>query len=262
MTGRNRVRINQVGVADSLDANIARIHAEGDSVGVTQATEAFMKLDVVNFGRIVLALALRTVPTISRGGMLVSSMDTALDGLSRSNMYSNDFVQFVNLLVGSRFDITTLELLQHVAPRMAHEYANTWIHADALEKQLFKEMDASRLLRIATLIGFVNEREGGVLDPSWAETGDNYLLKLLRDYIYHQQDQLGRPVLDYGHVLECLHRLDMGTDEQVLLCGQDNNSLMVASYADLKWCLTQAIQELRKRAATAQDTTWSFHSMQ
>jgi len=124
MTGRNRVRINQVGVADSLDANIARIHAEGDSVGVTQATEAFMKLDVVNFGRIVLALALRTVPTISRGGMLVSSMDTALDGLSRSNMYSNDFVQFVNLLVGSRFDITTLELLQHVAPRMAHEYAN------------------------------------------------------------------------------------------------------------------------------------------
>jgi len=76
----------------------------------------------------------------------------------------------------------------------------TWIHADALEKQLFKEMDASRLLRIATLIGFVNEREGGVLDPSWAETGDNYLLKLLRDYIYHQQDQLVRtmPELEYG----------------------------------------------------------------
>ena len=35
-------------------------------------------------------------------------------------------------------------------------------------------------------LGMINERPEFAQDPSWSETGDRYLLKLLRDYIFHQ----------------------------------------------------------------------------
>lgn len=37
--------------------------------------------------------------------------------------------------------------------------------------------------------------------------GDRYLLKLFRDYVFHQVDENGRPVLDFGHVVECLNKV-------------------------------------------------------
>ncbi len=45
------------------------------------------------------------------------------------------------------------------------------------------------------------------MDPSWAETGDRYLLKLFRDYVFHQVYEDGAPVIDWGHVVECLNKV-------------------------------------------------------
>ncbi|KAJ3109740.1 PAB-dependent poly(A)-specific ribonuclease subunit 3 [Phlyctochytrium bullatum] len=39
------------------------------------------------------------------------------------------------------------------------------------------------------------------MDPSWSETGDRYLLKLFRDYVFHQVDEAGNPYVDYGHMV-------------------------------------------------------------
>jgi hypothetical protein len=44
-------------------------------------------------------------------------------------------------------------------------------------------------------------------DPRWAETGDRYLIKLFRDYVFHQVDETGRPVTDLGHVLGALNKV-------------------------------------------------------
>lgn len=54
-------------------------------------------------------------------------------------------------------------------------------------------------------------------DPQWAETGDRYLLKLFRDYVFHQVSADGRPWLDMSHVVYTLNRLDAGTVEKVCL---------------------------------------------
>lgn len=44
-------------------------------------------------------------------------------------------------------------------------------------------------------------------DPRWAETGDRYIIKLFRDYVFHQVDENGRPVTDLSHVLSNLNKV-------------------------------------------------------
>lgn len=56
------------------------------------------------------------------------------------------------------------------------------------------------------------------LDPTWAETGDRYMLKLFRDYVFHQVTEDGRPWLDMSHVVQCLNKLDAGAPEKVNVC--------------------------------------------
>lgn len=41
----------------------------------------------------------------------------------------------------------------------------------------------------------------------WSETGDRYLLKLFRDFVFHQADADGAPRLDWGHVVEALNKV-------------------------------------------------------
>jgi PAB-dependent poly(A)-specific ribonuclease subunit 3 len=66
------------------------------------------------------------------------------------------------------------------------------------------------------------------MDPSWSETGDRYLLKLFRDYLFHQVDTEGKPVLDFGHIVETLNKLDTGDAENILLTSRDGQSILVA----------------------------------
>jgi len=79
------------------------------------------------------------------------------------------------------------------------------------------------------------------LDPTWAETGNRYMLKLFRDYLFHQVSEDGRPWLDMSHVVQCLNKLDAGAPEKVSVCeicgsdsGVDGNS---KSSSTLMLCL-------------------------
>lgn len=45
------------------------------------------------------------------------------------------------------------------------------------------------------------------MDPGWSETGDRYLIKLFRDYVFHQVDEKGKPVIDMAHVITCLNKV-------------------------------------------------------
>ncbi len=44
-------------------------------------------------------------------------------------------------------------------------------------------------------------------DPRWSETGDRYIIKLFRDYVFHQVDENGNPVMNFSHVLTCLNKV-------------------------------------------------------
>ena len=44
-------------------------------------------------------------------------------------------------------------------------------------------------------------------DVSWSETGDRYLLKLFRDYLFHQVTPTGTPWIDLAHVVLTLNKV-------------------------------------------------------
>jgi PAB-dependent poly(A)-specific ribonuclease subunit 3 len=70
-------------------------------------------------------------------------------------------------------------------------------------------------------------------DLRWSETGDRYVIKLFRDYVFHQVDELGAPVVDLSHVLTCLNKLDAGVDEKITLVSRDNQSCLIVSYREV-----------------------------
>lgn len=54
------------------------------------------------------------------------------------------------------------------------------------------------------------------MDVTWSETGDRYMLKLFRDYLFHSVNDDGTPWLDHAHIVQCLNKLDAGTLEKVI----------------------------------------------
>ena len=48
--------------------------------------------------------------------------------------------------------------------------------------------------------------------------GDRYLLKLFRDFLFHQAREDGSPMLDWGHIVESLNKLDAGVPEKARVC--------------------------------------------
>lgn len=41
-------------------------------------------------------------------------------------------------------------------------------------------------------------------------------------------------MIDWGHMMEALNKLDAGVQEKILLLSRDEMSMLVASYADIK----------------------------
>jgi hypothetical protein len=105
------------------------------------------------------------------------------------------------------------------------------------------------------------------MDPSWSETGDRYIIKLFRDYVFHQVNENGAPALDMVHVLTCLNKvtllhfsylhlhskylcvkslqLDVGVDEKIMLMSRDEQSCLIVSYKEIKNCIISAFNDLR-----------------
>ena len=97
-------------------------------------------------------------------------------------------------------------------------------------------------MRLLAKFGFIDERPEFARDPRWSETGDRYIVKLFRDYVFHQVDEMGRPVVNITHVLACLNKLDAGTDERIMLVSRDEQSCLVVSYREVKACIDSAFR--------------------
>ncbi len=55
-----------------------------------------------------------------------------------------------------------------------------------IEHELAKEVESTRLFRLLTKLCTVVDRAELNGDFGWAEYGDRYMLKLFRDYVFHQ----------------------------------------------------------------------------
>jgi PAB-dependent poly(A)-specific ribonuclease subunit 3 len=133
-----------------------------------------------------------------------------------------------------------------IGARFYTQVENCLLHNDLLENELTKEMENGRLFRLLTKLGVINERPQFGLDPAWAETGDRYLLKLFRDYLFHQVTGSGAPWLDLSHIIQTLNKLDARSPERICLVSRDEQSVMVVSYEHLNNCLSSVFSELQQ----------------
>jgi PAB-dependent poly(A)-specific ribonuclease subunit 3 len=182
--------------------------------------------DLVKLGYLLLSLSMR----FSVGP---KNVEQALAHMQQH--FSADINHVVGtLLVGKA---TSTQVCHLMSQRIHDELDQALAANDALQSHLRNEYENGRLLRLLLKLGFVNERPEYARAPQWSETGDRYVLKLFRDYVFHQAMAEGAPSLDAGHVVSALNKLDSGDPEKILLSSRDNKDLLVVSFADVRRCV-------------------------
>ncbi|KAE8342072.1 PAB-dependent poly(A)-specific ribonuclease subunit pan3 [Aspergillus arachidicola] len=228
VTGKNRIRLNACAIMDVVQYDTQRSIAE------------LQRQDLVNFGQIIVTLGANTPSvmhnptkamehfTRAYSPQLKNSVFWLLNGLQKDQDRNIDiFITGISSQLMSTFD-SALHL------------------DDELTSDLSRELENGRLVRLVTKLNFVNERPEYEHDRQWSENGERYFLKMFRDYVFHQVDAQGDPVVDLGHVLSCLNKLDAGTDEKITLVSRDEQSCFVVSYKDIKKALESSFQALLK----------------
>lgn len=249
LTSKNRIRLNACGIMDIVQFDNAR------SVPELQAD------DFVQLGRLILCIA-NNNPTAHL------QMQKSMDYITRS--YTARLKECVQWLLNPQPPAGTPSSPTSPAPLqkdidtflggIADQFASVFdseLHAqDSLTVHLGKELESSRLVRLLIKLNMINERpeldasqnmpgnSGANPSSVWAETGERYYLKLFRDYVFHQVDANGHPVTDLAHILDCLNKLDAGTDERIGLISRDEQNVLIVSYREVKRALESAFQDL------------------
>nr|KAJ3419497.1 PAB-dependent poly(A)-specific ribonuclease subunit 3 [Polyrhizophydium stewartii] len=227
ITGKNRFRINCCSVLDML------------TFDTPTNVQAMQQDDLFNFGKLIVALT-------SGSLYALHNMQKCMDHMGRS--YSPDVRTLAVYLLNRTLTNRNIDdVIKLIAPRMLQEINGAFQQNDFLEDQLSRELENSRLVRLLCKLGFINERPEYELDPTCAETGDIYLLKLFRDYVFHQVDEGGAPILDLAHVLQSLNKLDVGVNEKIMLSSRDEQSCLIVSYRELKQCIETVFNDLMNR---------------
>ncbi|CAN0231539.1 unnamed protein product, partial [Phaeothamnion confervicola] len=163
--------------------------------------------DMAQLGRLAVSLACR----------LPVTPDTLADAVAFLGHHYSPHFRDVAVRLLTEPMVTADELVTALAPR-AMDYADQQAAAaEALQRCMADEYDNGRIARLLMKLCTVLERPEHGMDPAWAETGDRYVLKLFRDYCFHQVDEEGKPVLDFGHIIHTLNKLDAGDQEKVSL---------------------------------------------
>lgn len=222
LTSGGRVRINGVGIPDVLDFETRK------SITDLQSD------DLIKLGYLMLSLGTRTLVTIK-------TVDQGLHNLKQN--YSLEFCQIISTLLSSK-QRSIKDISVSISDHVMDEFDLAIDTCDGLQTHLREEYENGRILKILLKLGFVNERMEFANAADWSECGDRYILKLFRDYVFHQTYEHGGPVVDAGHVVSALNKLDSGDLEQILLCSRDGKDLLIVSYSDIKNCLDKAVEEL------------------
>ncbi|KAL4987343.1 PAB-dependent poly(A)-specific ribonuclease subunit pan3 [Aspergillus falconensis] len=226
LTGRNRIRLNACAIMDVVQYDAQRSVAE------------LQRQDLVNFGQLILTLGANQ-PNV------VHNPSKAMEHFTRA--YSPQLKNTVMWLLGGmqkdqerNIDV----LITGISSQLMSTFDSALHLDDQLTSDLGRELENGRLVRLLTKLNFINERPEHEHDRQWSENGERFYLKIFRDYVFHQVDASGDPVVDLGHVLTCLNKLDAGSDERITLVSRDEQTCFIVSYKELKKGLESSFQAL------------------
>lgn len=224
---RLRIYLNCVGIVDALE------YESRKSLHELQAE------DMRNFGRWILSIVTGTNITIATDPQTLQNCERYC-----MQNYSRELRHFILTLIRSQNPPSILDVSRALSGRLMDELDSTQLSLLRTEKALSGEYESGRALRLLLKLGFINERPENGANRRWSQSGDCYVLTLFRDYVFHQADGAGNPVMDLGHVVTALNKLDAADEEKIVLSSRDGKSLMVVSYADVARCLESVYHEL------------------
>ena len=231
VTSRGRLRISGAGIADVIHFDPAKI--------------ALQQLDdLVSLGKLIMCLACRSAAA-------AQNVQRSLEVIGSA--YSADLKNLIFFLLskGGGYVPTIEDVISRISMRVSMQLDSALSWSDSLESQLAQELENGRLFRLVAKLGMINERPEFAMDASWSETGDRYLLKLFRDFVFHQVRDDGAPVVSLGHVVDTLNRLDAGTPEKIPLVSRDHKTVLLCSFKDLKKAVDECFGELVKKQGIA-----------
>ncbi len=234
VTSKNRIRLSSCGILDILQ------YSDSDDNIEELQQEDFMK-----FGRLILELALlNTGPAIQSKINAASGNIQAIVQLLPYSASLKEVLQYLSL--PSTIKKSSTDLAAKMAPQIMNVLNKLQYSKDFTESALSTELENSRLVRLLTKMGIINERPEFDHDPSWSESGDRYLIKLFRDYVFHQEDEFGKPVINMTYILKQLNKLDAGLNEKIMLVSRDEQSCLIVSYKEIKDCMEKAFGDLSR----------------
>lgn len=225
---RLRIRLNCLGVVDALEFETRR-HVQD-----------LQQQDIRNLGWLTLSLASGTEVSMQSETATIQRCDAFV-----GQHFSRELHNLVMTLIRSNpRPPTIVDVSRAIFQRAFDEQDAVYRSLDLNERLLSAEYDSSRALRLLLKLGFVNERPEFGPNRRWAQSGDCYVLTLFRDFVFHQADGAGNPIMDLGHVVTALNKLDAADQEKIVLASRDGKSMLVVSYADVARCLESAFNEL------------------
>lgn len=241
VTGKGRLRINCVGILDIITPDNS----------ATPNVSAYKQDDLTSMGKIILALACNNLMHVQR-----DNIQTAVDVVQRN--YSPDLKNLICYLLQNPNGARSInDVMPMIGARFFTQLDIAYLRSDIVEHELAKEIENGRLFRIMVKLGSINERPEYNSEPSWAETGDRFMLKLYRDFLFHQVDENGVPWIDMAHIIQSLNKFDAGVFEKLCLVSQDENSMLVVSYDELKRCFQGCFQELVSQSTQSASSSFS-----
>ncbi|KAF6238459.1 hypothetical protein HO173_003426 [Letharia columbiana] len=232
VTDENRIRLNGCALEDLL---VSEIHDIAD----------LQRLDFHKFGNFILAVGTNNM---SNSSSRARAPDVFAQNYSKTSPQLKIVVEW--LLDHDRPENHEgIDVLIKLISSNAIDTFDKSLHSnDHLYFSLNKEIENSRLVRLMTKLSCLNERPEYENDRTYTTQGSRAVLGLFRDYVFHQVDAQANPVVDLGHILSCLNKLDAGIEERIALTSRDEQSVIVVSYKELKGALEGTWQELVRRS--------------
>lgn len=228
LTGKNRVRLNACAILDVVQFDSPR------------SLPDLQRQDLVNFGQLIVTLGANT-PSV------LHNPNKAMEHFARAyspQLKTSVFWLFNGLQKDQ--DRTIDVFITGISSQLMSTFDSALHLDDQLTSDLGRELENGRLVRLMTKLNLINERPEYEHDRQWSENGERYFLKIFRDFVFHQVDANGDPVVDLGHMLTCLNKLDAGSDERITLVSRDEQNCFIVSYKEVKKALESSFQALMK----------------
>lgn len=155
-----------------------------------------------------------------------------------AHAYSAEYYQaLVYLLYHEQGHPTIAEFQKLIVDKIAEQLDAEGTEFDRLEEDLCKEIENGRVARILTKLCIALDRPDSATygQATRGDQANQYLLRLFYDYVFHQiEDVSGAPLLNYGHILNSLAKLDAGSNDKICLTSPDEQTCIIPTFAELK----------------------------